>query len=400
MKSAGNAKRNLLAAPRCAPWFLLLAGLAVLPGGCGNTAKQGPGEPPRTSVADVEVVTASPVPHETVVEAVGTIRARNVAVVASQVMGRLTSFPVSEGSRVEKGAILATIEDATVRAQAEAAEGMAAEALAARNEAEGAVAQAEAGKGLAEKTYARFRTLYEEKAVTQQEFEEVEAKRTVAAKEYERALEKRAQAAGRVAQAKGQADAANATLSYTKVRAPFAGLVTEKKADAGSMAVPGMPLLVLEDTRRYRLEAAVPETHLARLSIGSKVEVVLDTVPDKPLPATVSEIVPAVDPASRTLLAKADVSGPGLRTGMYGRLRFPAGKDTVLAVPQRALSRAGGFDGLFVVSPDNVARLVIVKTGRRMGDRIEILSGIAPGARIAVSPLDRLVDGARVEIRK
>lgn len=379
--------------------LLLLGGIAGL-AGCGGKDKPGIAEAQRPAVSNVEVTTVSPSPQETVVEAMGTIRSRNIAVVASQVMGRLTSFPVSEGSRVERGALLATIDDAAIRAQAAAADGMAAEAVAARDEAEGAVAQAEAGKALAEKTYARYRKLHEEKVVTQQEFEEVEAKRTVAAKDYERALERRAQAAGRIAQAKGQADAAKAMLSYTKVTAPFAGVVTEKKADAGSMAVPGMPLLVLEDTRRYRLEAAVPEAHLSRLSVGSKVEVVLDAAPGKPLPATVSEIVPAVDPASRTFVAKADVSGSGLRTGMYGRLRFSTGKETVLAVPQRAVSRAGGFDGVFVVNPDNVVRLVIVKTGRQMGDRIEILSGIDPGVRVAVSPVDRLSDGARVEIRK
>src|SRR5512134_863270 len=149
MTGPGTVKKKLRGAAGFAPWLLLLAGFAPLSGGCGDGARHETGEIHRPPVADVEVVTASPLQQETMVEAVGTIRARNVAVVASQVMGRLISFPVSEGSRVEKGAILATIEDTAIRAQAEAAEGTAAEALAARNEAEGAVAQAEAGKTLA-----------------------------------------------------------------------------------------------------------------------------------------------------------------------------------------------------------------------------------------------------------
>jgi RND family efflux transporter MFP subunit len=380
--------------------LLLLAGGAGLPAGCREKAKPGTAEVPRPPVAGVEVVTVSPSPEERIVEAVGTVRARTIAAVAPQVMGTITSFLVSEGSRVEKGALLATIDDAEIKAQAAAAEGSVAEALAAREETERAIAQAEAGKTLAEKTYERFAKLHEERVVTRQEFEEVEAKRTVAAKEYERSLERRAQVTARIVQARGRADAANAMLSRTKVTAPFAGVVSEKKADAGSMAVPGMPLLTLEDTRRYRLEAAVAETHLSRLSVGSKAQVVLDSVPDRILPATVSEIVPVVDPASRTFLAKADVSAPGLRTGMYGRLRFSAGRETVLAAPRKAVFRAEGFDGVFVVTPDNVARLVMVKTGQRMGDRIEILSGVDPGSRVAVSALDRLADGARVEVRK
>jgi len=400
MIGAGRIKRRLRGAAGLATGFLLLAVGTGLLSGCREKAGPGAAQAPGPLVTGVEVVTISLSPQERIVEAVGTVRARTIASVAPQVMGRVTSFPVSEGGRVEKGALLATIDDAPIRAQAAAAEGAVAEALAAREEAERAIAQAEAGKMLAEKTYARYRKLHEERVVTQQEFEEVETKRTVAVKEYERSLEKRAQATGRVEQARGQAGAANAMLSYTKVTAPFAGVVTEKKGDAGSMAVPGVPLLTLEDTRRYRLEAAVPETHLSRLSVGSKVQVVLDTAPDKAFPAVLSEIVPAVDPASRTFLVKADVSGPGLHTGMYGRLRFPAGKGTVLAVPQQAVSRAGGFDGVFVVTPDNVARLVMVKTGQPLGDRIEILSGIDPGSRVAVSMLDKLVDGARVEVRR
>lgn len=400
MKGVGRMKIKMRSAAVLASGILLLAGGAGLPAGCREKAGPRTAEVARLPVTGVEVVTVSPLQRETIVEAVGTVRAHTIAVVASQVMGRVTSIPVTEGSRVEKGALLVTIDDAAIKAQAAAAEGMAAEAVAARDEAEDAIAQAEAGKILAEKTYARFGKLYEEKAVTQQEFEEIEVKRTVAAKDYERALEKRAQTVGRIARARGEADAAKAMLSYTAIRAPFAGVVTGKKADAGSMATPGMPLLTLEDTRRYRLEAPIPETHLSRLSVGSKVEIILDASPDKPLPAVLSEIVPVVEPASRTFLAKADVSGTGLRTGMVGRLRFSAGKVTVLAVPQKAISRAGGFEGVFVVTADNVARLVMVKTGMQTGDRIEILSGIDPGSRVAVSPLDKLADGARVEIRK
>jgi multidrug resistance efflux pump len=157
---------------------------------------------------------------------------------------------VSAGSKVEKGALLATIDDAAIRAQAAAAEGTVAEALAAGEEAERAIAQAEAGRTLAGKTHARYRKLHEERVVTQQEFEEVEAKHTVAVKEYERAVERRAQTAGRVARARSQADAANAMLSHTKLKAPFAGVVAETKGETGSMAVPGVPLLFLEETSR------------------------------------------------------------------------------------------------------------------------------------------------------
>ena len=176
--------------------------------------------------------------------------------------------------------------------------------------------------------------------------------------------------------------------------------MTEKKIDAGSMAVPGVPVVTIEDARRYRIEASVPETLLPLLKVGTRVEVVLDSDPGKTIPAAISEVVPLVDPSTRTFTAKADIRGRGLRTGLYGRIRIPAGHRTVLAVPKRALSRAGGYEGLFVVTPDNTARLVLVTTGDAYGDDLEILSGIEPGARVAVSQVERLVDGARVELRR
>lgn len=165
------------------------------------------------------------------------------------------------------------------------------------------------------------------------------------------------------------------------------------------MAVPGVPIVVLEDASRYRLEASVPEAYLGTVRAGSRVEVVLDAMPDRPVAAQVSEVAPGIDAASRTFLVKADVAGPGVRGGLSGRLRFAAGTARVLAVPRRAVSRAGGYDGVFVIAPDNVARLVMIRTGRETGDSVEVLSGLAPGARIALTAVDRLVDGARVEVR-
>ena len=381
--------------------IVLLAGIVVGMAGCGEKGKHGPATAERPLVTGVELVTVGSVPRERFGEAVGTVRANNIAAVAPQVMGRVTSLPVAEGVRVGKGALLATIDDTQVRAQLMAAEAMVAEAEAGREEVERSIAQAEAGKSLAEKTYERFRKLNEEKVITPQEFDEVEVKRTVAVKDYERSLDKRAQVVAKIAQAKAQADAARAMLSYTRVTAPFPGVVTEKKVDAGSMAVPGVPIVVLEDTRRYRLEASVPETYIGTLKVGSRVRVGLGTPPGKEIPGTISEVVPQVDPESRTFTAKVDLpAGGALRTGMFGRVLFPTGKEDLLVVPQKAISRVGGYDALYTVTADNVARLVMVTTGKEFGDEVEILSGIEPGARVAISPLEKLVDGARVEVRK
>jgi len=367
---------------------------------CGEKGKQGTAVS-RPVVQGVEVVVVRPVPRETMAEALGTVRARTTAAVAPQVMGRLTGVAVSEGSVVAAGALLATIDDTTVRAQLSSAEGAVAEAEAAREEVDRAISQAEAGKALAEKTFERFRKLLAGRVVTQQEFDEVEMRRIVAVKELERAQQKRAQVSAKIAQAKGQADAAKAMLAWTRVTAPFAGVIVEKRADAGSMAIPGVPLFILEDPRRQRIEMFVSETYLPLLGKGTPVQVVLDADPGKPFSAVVTEIVPAIDPASRTFTLKADLPAGLARSGQAGKVRFAAGRGTVLAVPKRAITRAGGSDGVFTVGAlDNVARLSMITLGAEFDDRVEVLSGIEDGARVALSPIDKLSDGARVEIRR
>jgi len=367
---------------------------------CGGKGKEA-AVVSRPVVQDVEVVVVRPVPRETTAEAMGTVRARTTALVAPQVTGRLTGVAVSEGSVVAAGALLATIDDTTVRAQLSSAEGAVAESEAAREEVDGAISQAEAGKALAEKTFERFRRLLGEKVVTQQEFDEVEMRRTVAAKELERAQRKRAQVSAKITQARGQADAARAMLAWTKVTAPFAGVIVEKRADAGSMAIPGVPLFVLEDPRRHRIEAFVSEAYLPLLRKGTPVRVVLDADPGKPFSAAVTEIDPAIDPATRTFTVKADLPAGRARSGQSGKVRFAAGKGTVLAVPKRAITHAGGTDGVFTVgAQDNVARLSVITLGAEFDDRVEVLSGIEDGARVALSPLDKLSDGARVEVHR
>jgi RND family efflux transporter MFP subunit len=190
-------------------------------------------------------------------------------------------------------------------------------------------------------------------------------------------------------------------LSWTKVTAPFAGVIVEKRADAGSMAVPGVPLFVLEDPRSHRIEMSVSETYLPLLRNGTPVQVVLDADPAAQISAVVSEIVPAIDPASRTFTVKADLPPGRARSGQSGKVRFAAGKGTVLSVPKRAVTRAGGSDGVYTVGArDNVARLSMITLGSEFGDRVEVLSGLSDGTVVALSPVDRLYDGARVEVRR
>jgi RND family efflux transporter MFP subunit len=167
------------------------------------------------------------------------------------------------------------------------------------------------------------------------------------------------------------------------------------------MATPGVPLFVLEDPRSQRIEASVSETYLPFLKKGTPIQGILDADPGNPFSAVVTEIDPAIDPASRTFTVKADLPGGRARSGQSGKVRFAAGRGAVLSVPKRAVTRAGGSDGVFTVgAQDNVARLSMITLGAEFDDRVEVLSGIEDGARVALSPIDKLSDGARVEVRR
>jgi RND family efflux transporter MFP subunit len=166
--------------------------------------------------------------------------------------------------------------------------------------------------------------------------------------------------------------------------------------EPGDLAVPGQPLLVLDDPRAYRLEALVGESAVGRVRLGQTVPVVVDSL-GRPLEGRVAEIIPAADPASRTVTVKLDLpADPGLRSGLFGRARFPAGERQALLVPASALVERGQLTAAYVVDGHDIARLRLVTAGARHADRVEILSGLEAGERLVVEGAPRVSDGSRV----
>ncbi len=189
-------------------------------------------------------------------EAVGTVRAAQTSQIASQMMGTIRDIRVQEGDRVQAGQILATIDDSQPRAAVD-------QATAAVAAAEKEVSAADSDLALAEATLKRYQQLFDKKSVSPQEFDEIKARRQSAEARRDMARAGEAQANAALAQAR-------TSLGYTVIHAPFAGAVTEKKADPGAMASPGMPLFTIEDTQRYRLEVTVDENRRSDCPCGPK----------------------------------------------------------------------------------------------------------------------------------
>jgi RND family efflux transporter MFP subunit len=193
---------------------------------------------------------------------------------------------------------------------------------------------------------------------------------------------------------------ARTSLGYARIHAPFAGVVTEKKADAGTLASPGMPIFTIEDTRSYRLEVTVDESELRFVRIGQVSQVTIDALGNVPLSGKVVQIVPAADPASRSFLVKVEMpTDAHLRSGLFGRARFPRGERPTLLVPRTSLVERGQLQGVYVLDANQIAGLRYVTLGKSAGEQIEVLSGLQGGERLVAVAGDRDLSGKRIAIR-
>ena len=158
-------------------------------------------------------------------------------------------------------------------------------------------------------------------------------------------------------------------------------------------------MLTIEQSGAYRLEASLQESMLGSVRAGQNVSVLLDTW-DQPRDARVTEIVPTVDPMSRTFVVKATLpSVPMLRSGLFGRLRVPRGAHQASAVPADAIVHRGALQSVFVAE-NGVARMRMVTAGQIRDGEAEILSGLQPGDIVIHPRPARLADGVRVEVRR
>ncbi|HEX5647097.1 MAG TPA: efflux RND transporter periplasmic adaptor subunit [Nitrospira sp.] len=335
----------------------LMAAL-LLAAGCGSK------DEPATSVmpaAPQAAIHASVIEIRTVeapvrVEVTGLVMPVFQAVLSSRIQGTIDRLLVREGTPVVKGQTLIQLDSRDV-------------------EAEMARASAEVENAKAQLN--RMETLYRQDAVSKQEMEN-------ATRVY------------KVAEANRKA--VEAQLSYTLVRAPFDGVITEKMVEGGELASPGQPLLRMENPRQLRLEATVAEGDLRSVSRGDKIPVVIDALEGRALNGTVAKILPAGDPQTHTFTVKVDLpAAPGLKTGMFGRLQLDKGTSKTILVPETAVVERGELTSVFAVGADRIARLRWVKTGRRLEKQAEILSGVNVGESVLLDAA-RGVDGAAVNI--
>jgi RND family efflux transporter MFP subunit len=342
-----------------------IIGLALVLTACGSDDEAAQAPAQRTVAAKSIVLAADN--RAAYHAAPATVVAVERAEVASRLMGYISNIAVVEGQAVSRGQRLFSVDPLDVQGQVD--------------QAHAGVAQAESAYADAKADFERFSNLYKEEVVSRQQLDKARLQHDLAA--------------ARLAQAKAGLGTASGQMRYATVTAPITGVVTRKLANAGDLAAPGRPVLVLEDPTRLQIETSVPEDVLGRLKPGLAVPVEVDGVEGR-VEGKVARISPAADPVSRTFLVKLDVAARGLRSGAFARALFPAGERTSLAVPATALVNRAGIDGVFVLDKDAVAQFRMVRRGGEVGGLIEIQAGLQAGERIVIEGADKLESGDKV----
>jgi RND family efflux transporter MFP subunit len=330
-------------------------------------------------------------------DAGGVVRARATALIASRVATPITEVHVRVGDRVRRGAALVTLDAREIRANRARAVASSLASSESARAADADVRAAESTVVLAQATRDRMSGLHAKRSATAQELDQAVAGFAAAEAQATSARARLAAANAARDAAQAAADGAAIGITYTVLSAPFDGVVTDRHADAGSMAMPGAPLLTLEDTSAFRLETQIDEARAALIAVGQAVEVLFDGAigGGEWRGARVIEIAHA-DPASHSFPIKIELPrGLTLRSGRFGRARFTGPPRRALTAPAAALVARGQLTFVFLVDGGR-ARLRPISAGAAAADRVEVLAGLRDGDVVVTKPPPSLSDGARV----
>nr|WP_231639070.1 efflux RND transporter periplasmic adaptor subunit [Sphingomonas profundi] len=306
----------------------------------------------------------------------GNIQAYNSAALFARTNGYVRRWLADIGDRVSAGQVLAVIDAPEIDQQ-----------LA---QAQADYQTASANQSLARTTAVRWDALLAKDAVSKQE-----------------ADEKRGALAANTALANAQSANVRrlkALQGFTRIEAPFAGVVTSRSAQIGALIVAGnaasQPLFTVSDVRRVRIFVRIPQGYSGQVHAGMRAEVTVPEYTGRTFAATLTRSADAVDPTSGTVLVQleADNRDGALKPGGYAQVRFPVSGAGGVTVPASALMVREDGTAVAIVGPDNRVRIRRVTIARDEGATVTIATGLTPGDRVVDTPPDALVNGDRVRV--
>jgi multidrug efflux pump subunit AcrA (membrane-fusion protein) len=279
---------------------------------------------------------------------------------------------------VAAGRTLATVDARDLDAAQRQAQAGLDEAKSAIPEAESAIAAAQAQFDLARSTLRRMQDLYEKRSLSAQEFDEFNARVKVQEAAVAMARARRRQIDDKIRQAEQAVQQSQIARGYAEIKAPFAGLVLARRVEPGALSAPGVPLVDVEQTGNYRLEAIVEESRPWGREQGAMISVTVDAIAT-PLDRSRRRDRSGGRPRFAVVRgADRPAANPALRGGLFGRAQFSTGTRQVLAVPRAAVETQGQLQSV-MVEEGGVARARLVSLGAAREETVEVLSGLRAG---------------------
>ena len=352
---------------------------------------------PRVEVETATVSMAYPSQSFTLLNASGYVVAQRKASVAPKTTGSLEWIGVEEGSRVKTGEIIARLENRDVTAGRD-------QAAANLVNSRALLEQARAELDDATLAYKRQKDLLAQGIVAKADFDAAEARFRKARSGVDGAL---AAVKGGEAALRG----AEAAIEYTLIRAPFNAVVLTKNADVGDIVTPigaaataKAAVVTIADLNSLQVEADVSESNLEKIKTGQPCEIQLDAFPDSRFAGALHMIVPTADRSKATVLVKIRFVDMDSRIlpEMSAKVAFlerevkSEEKKPLTAINHAAVVTSDGKNHVFVVAGERVVETPVT-LGGRIGDMVEVKSGLKAGDRIAIKPLDKLKDGIKIK---
>ncbi len=315
-----------------------------------------------------------------------------------QVGGRLQGQLLAEGTAVEEGAVLASLDPADYQAQAEAAGAASETARAGIEQAAALLDQADAAYRKAQLDYSRMKSLYEANTISSAQFDDAGTQLSLAAAKYRQAqsayFEGQGGSVSDYQRAQAQASLSRLQLSHTNLQAPFKGTILKKAGESGEMVSAGAPVYVIGDLDQIKVEVTLAAAALKDWQAGDPVDVTSPDLPGQSWTGAVSQVNPAVDTQTGTFLMEVKVDNPGhaLKPGMVARVVSSRQTGAALWIPVGALVKRGSEVTVFVIH-DEKSYARNITTGETAGNLIEVVDGLGPGEELVIRGALYLHDG-------
>ena len=384
----------------CRRHILLLVPFIVFAAGCSRA--------PATEAAapDIPTVAVAKVASETL--------SREMALTAEfkpyqeiDVMAKITGYikeiRVDAGDRVQQGQVLAVLEipemDDDLRRARASVERSNAEVARAADELQ----RAQSAHDIAHLSFDRLSGVSQKRPglIAQQEIDDARSKDLVTEAQISSAKSAQAAASEQVRVNQADEQKIKTLMEYTRVTAPFAGVITKRYADKGAMQTQSTPVVRLSENHLLRLILPVPESAVPTVRIGQQVEVKVPTL-NRSFPGRVARFSEKVSPATRTMDTEVDVPNPNLVLipGMYAEVNLTLERrDRVLAVPVTAVDREGAKGRVMVITPNNRIEVREVALGLETANSIEVRSGLNEGDTVVIAGRSSLQPGEEVQIK-